>query len=136
MWLEEEGFCELVKSFWEDNVSLGMVDLKGWKLRKIFVWCVIVLISMFDGEQNNIGLKMVAIGLTFSAIHNIKVNIEVTCELHADVSSVERAIVNFYENLYHEDHPSRSFLNGLSFSLLVLMMRGILNKISWRKKSG
>jgi len=30
------------------------------------------------------------------------------------------AIVHFYENLYHEDHPSRIFLDGIAFASISL----------------
>jgi len=33
-----------------------------------------------------------------------------------DAASARNAIVNFYENLYHEDQPSRFFLDGIAFA--------------------
>ena len=37
-------------------------------------------------------------------------------ELYVDDASVNNVIVHFYENLYHEDQPSRIFLDGIAFS--------------------
>jgi len=52
----------------------------------------------------------------FNAINNI----EVKGELHVDDSSVKGAIVHFYEKLYHENFPSRPFLEGISYSSISL----------------
>ena len=49
-------------------------------------------------EQRNIVLWMVTATPNTSA------------KLFVDATSVKSAIVHFYENLYHEDQPSRSFL--------------------------
>ena len=37
-------------------------------------------------------------------------------ELFVDAPLVNNAIVHLYENLYHEDQPSRIFLDGVAFA--------------------
>ena len=68
----------------------------------------------------------------FNAIHKIQVN----GELYVDAASAKNMIVHFYENLYHEDQPSRIFLMVLLLPLLVLMVLGILKKILLKMKFG
>jgi len=46
----------------------------------------------------------------FNAIRNIKVNGQV----FGDVVSMKNAIVHFYENLLHDNHAQRPFLDGIS----------------------
>ena len=41
-------------------------------------------------------------------------------ELFANTAAVENAIVHLYDNLYHEDQPSRRFMGVLLLALLVL----------------
>jgi len=59
----------------------------------------------------------------FSAIYKIQVDVE----FYVDAASARNAIVKFYENLYHEDQPSRFFfLMESLLPLLALRMLGIL----------
>ena len=58
----------------------------------------------------------------FNAIHKIIVD----GEFFADVVLVKNAIVQFYDNLYREDQPSRLFLGVLLLTPLVLKMLKIL----------
>ena len=70
-----------------------------------------------NGDRNTKFFHQVEIGeRKFNAIHKIKVN----DELYVDAASVNNAIVHFYENLYHEDQPSRIFLNGITFASISL----------------
>ena len=41
-------------------------------------------------------------------------------ELYDDAALVNDAIVHFYENLYHEDQPSKIFLDGIAFAYISL----------------
>jgi len=41
-------------------------------------------------------------------------------ELHVYDSYVKGAMVHFYEKLYHENFPSRPFLEGISYSSISL----------------
>jgi len=50
----------------------------------------------------------------FNAIHSI--GVDGVC--FNDISSVKGAIVNFYNELYHEDYPRRPFLGGLSYDFI------------------
>jgi len=52
----------------------------------------------------------------FDAIKNIGVE----GELHFDDSSVKGAVVHFYEKIYHENFPSRPFLEGIFYSSISL----------------
>ena len=53
----------------------------------------------------------------FNAIHKIKVD-GVLCDDAAALAN--DTIVHFYENLYHEDQPSRIFLDGIAFASISL----------------
>ena len=62
-----------------------------------------------DGDRNTRFFHQVANRRRkFNAIHKIQVD----GEFYVDAASARNAIVNFYENLYYDDQPSRFFLNG------------------------
>jgi len=72
---------------------------------------------MEDGDRNTKFFHRVANNRRkFNAIENIVVE----GELHVDDSSMKDAIVHFYEQLYHENFPSRPFLEGISYSTINL----------------
>jgi len=70
-----------------------------------------------DGDRNTKFFHQVANRRRkFNAIHKIKVD----GKLYVDAALVNNAIVHFYENLYHEDQPSRIFLDGITFASISL----------------
>jgi len=70
-----------------------------------------------DGDRNTKIFHQVANRRRkFNAIHKIKVD----GELYNDAALVNDAIVHFYENLHHEDQPSRIFLDGIAFASITL----------------
>ena len=50
----------------------------------------------------------------FNAIGNIKVNGQV----FSDVVLMKNAIVHFYEDLFHDNHAQRPFLDGISYDTI------------------
>ena len=52
----------------------------------------------------------------FNTIHKIKVD----GECFADAALVKNVIVQFYDHLYHENHPVRPFLGGIAFNAISL----------------
>jgi len=109
-----------------NSPSFGSIELKDWKLKKNSLWCIALWIFtgvkelsntwLVDGDRNTKFFHQVANRRRkFNVIHKIKVD----DELFVD-AAVKNAIVNFYENLYHEDQPSRPFLGGIAFNSISL----------------
>jgi len=78
-------------------------------------------------KQQNIGWRMVIVTQNFSiGLQTIEESSMPSrtlwweVKLHVDDSSVKSAIVHFYEELYHENFPSRPFLEGISYSTINL----------------
>jgi len=101
------------------SLSLGRIDLRDWGLKKNSLWCENPMISFGakeqsqDGDRNTKFFKQVANRRRkFNTIHKIQVD----GEFYVDAASARNMIVNFYENLYHEDQPSRFFLDGIAFA--------------------
>ena len=70
-----------------------------------------------DGDRNTKFFHQVANRRRkLNAIHKIKVD----GELYVDTALVNNALFHFYENLYHEDQPSRIFLDGIAFASISL----------------
>ena len=100
---------------WEDRVERlevkkelslvrGSLDIY-WCQRAKQHWLV-------DGGRNTKFFHQVANRRRkFNTIHKIKM----ASECFADAASVKNAIVQFYDHLYHEDHPVRPFLGGYCF---------------------
>jgi len=69
-----------------------------------------------DGDRNTKFFHQVANRRRkFNTICNIKVDGE--CFVDAPMKN---AIVQFYDHLYHEDHPVRPFLGGIAFNAISL----------------
>jgi len=70
-----------------------------------------------DGDRNTKIFHQVANRRRkFNAIYKIKVD----GEPYVDSALVNDAIVHFHKNLYHEDQPSRIFLDGIVFASISL----------------
>ena len=50
----------------------------------------------------------------FNTIWTIKVN----GQIYGEESSMKNAIVHFYENLLHDDHPQRPLLDGMFYDTI------------------
>ena len=75
-----------------------------WRQRAKQHWVV-------DGDRNTNFLHEVA-DKKFNAVYNV----EVDGEPYVDGAAVKNVFVQFYENLYHDDEPSRLFLDGIAFT--------------------
>ena len=106
--------------------SLGRIELKDWKLKKNSLWCVALWIFTGVKEQSNTGLWMVIATPNFSMRWHIEGESLILFTklkwmvIFADAASVKNAIVQFYDHLYHEDQPFRSFLGGIAFNSISL----------------
>jgi len=112
-----------------NSLSLGRIDLKDWELKKNSLWCENPLIFFGAKEQSNSGLRFENGDRNTKFFHHVanrrrKLNaihkIQVDGEFYVDAASARNAIVNFYENLYYEDQPSRIFLDGIAFASISL----------------